>query len=244
MDRQEFQNLDWSKPHYFRITHAYQGRKGRNEGKYKLWGKSVGHIRFGATVLYPKTQGIKREEYFSDDDKKQEGYFPCEMLWECDCSGIPLKPYPEEEKAEKPADRREVYTKKCDICGREFKTICKNLRVCSKACARKRKNKAHKIVSCPECGKEFEQKTGQKFCSEACRYEFNRKKGERERRERREKDPRFHGKCPECGREFLKVTLFQIYCSNKCRDKSQYKKRVFREKEKAKRAENKREAKE
>lgn len=233
MNRQEFQGLDWAKPHYFRITHTDCG------GKYRSFGKATGHIRFGATVLYPRTWGIKRGGNFSNDDKQQESYFPCEMLWECDSAGIPLKPYPEEEKEEEPAEcSREVYTKKCDICGREFKTICKNLRVCSKACARKRKNKAHKIVACLECGKKFEQKTGQKFCSEACRFEFNRKKGEMERKERREKDPRFHGKCPECGKEFSKNTIWQIYCSNKCRDKFLYKKKVLQGKEKAKRAGN------
>jgi hypothetical protein len=49
-----------------------------------------------------------------------------------------------------------------------------------------------KIINCIECGKSFPPKDFRsKFCSDKCRYRFNKRKKRLQRKE--------EGRCPQCG---------------------------------------------
>lgn len=61
--------------------------------------------------------------------------------------------------------------RRCVVCGKEFKTVARNVKYCSEVCRRLDKPiKSVKKKICPICGKEFETTAKNvKYCSKECR---------------------------------------------------------------------------
>lgn len=74
--------------------------------------------------------------------------------------------------------------------------------------------------TCKICGKEFNPKPNELFCSPECRRE-NRNRKQRERY----KKP-VEVKCAHCGKIFETKTTAKKYCSDRCRETSYWKRRA------------------
>lgn len=66
-----------------------------------------------------------------------------------------------------------MYARKCKICNKEFNSVHRDTKFCSKECMGKSYRRYDKDRVCQTCGKEFEQKSSnrgkiQKFCSREC----------------------------------------------------------------------------
>lgn len=233
MTKDEFQAIDWDKPHWFRITYAYPGKR------YGYYGPATGHVRFGATIKWES----KGKRYGKEEIHPKESFFPCEMLWECDSEGNPLKPYP---KGKRPA----AY-KVCKWCWKTFyPEIGQDNKYCCPECRKKAEDekKAKKELNeqkkrqykeslmggdgeviekqCRVCGKFFKTRSGVKvFCSYECfRKDLARKEREAYKKRKELQELR---ECKYCGKKFVPDRAHKIYCSWDCRTKA--------EKERAKR---------
>ena len=91
------------------------------------------------------------------------------------------------------------------------------------------------IKQCLICGKEFEAKNNQKYCSEECRKQKRRQyykknaehyKAYSKQYYRENRDKRLKGRkklikeCTICGTKFTTVYPFQKYCSKACKRKA------------------------
>lgn len=94
-------------------------------------------------------------------------------------------------------------TKKCEVCGKEFKTSHSNKSCCSDRCREKkhREKLKKRTVICETCGKEFTP-TGsyQKYCSKKCR-------------------PSYQKVCEVCGKKFVASKITAKTCSRSCSSK-------------------------
>ena len=70
------------------------------------------------------------------------------------------------------------YSKKCEVCGKEFETEYKHQKYCCEICKRKRDYQRHlvgeRIFVCRFCGKEFKSKKKCAYCSTQCRGRYRR----------------------------------------------------------------------
>lgn len=250
MNREEFQSIDWSKPHFFRITYTYVG-KGSSK-RFASYGMAKNHTRFGATVTYKYT-------YKDGEEGIKDCYFPCEMLWECDEKGNPLLPYSEEIN---PDDMW-----KCPVCSKLFSHKERDGIFCSDRCQEiyklnkeeedRKKGKGPVKKKCEFCGAEFETTDSRKkFCSSKCRKKADSKKRSslREKlKQSREKDMQVMNNkdcnkkiekpktvpdpkipkvkiCSFCGKEFETIDFRKKYCCYECRVKASNKKKSERRK--------------
>lgn len=113
----------------------------------------------------------------------------------------------------------------CPNCGKEFSPFHKSSVYCSHACylefSNKRKRKEKQEKTCVVCGSLFTpHRKDVLYCSDECKkkaYAYKRDTSEKE--------------CLFCGKKFIpKQTRNQLYCSNRCNNKSFYQ----RDKEKIK----------
>lgn len=252
MNREEFQSIDWSKPHFFRITYTYVG-KGSSK-RFASYGMAKNHTRFGATITYKYT-------YKEEEEGVRDAYFPCEMLWECDEKGEPLSPYLKEINPE------DMW--KCPVCSKLFSHKERDSIFCSDRCQEiyklnkeeedRKKGKGPVKKHCEFCGKEFETTySNKKFCSDKCRKRADAKK--RTGLKKKDKSSYVKGKeikkkeiikkeeiqkrgnnknepkipkvkvCEFCGKEFETIDSQRKYCCYDCRVKASNKKRSERRK--------------
>lgn len=73
-------------------------------------------------------------------------------------------------------------------------------------------------VFCQGCGKEFDGKGADRYCSTECRDETRKKRKESSREGVRKT-------CPFCGEEFNPSRSDQVYCTEKCREKAKWEKK-------------------
>ena len=110
---------------------------------------------------------------------------------------------------------KELLTKTCKHCGKEFTTYIKNRVFCSTECSEAHKIRPVYTRVCPVCGKEFTTTYSSKItCSVKCR----------EKRRNILCNPQFYKtytkKCTICGKEFTTNRKNGKYCSTKCREQS------------------------
>lgn len=105
--------------------------------------------------------------------------------------------------------------KKCEYCGKEFKTYCRRSKYCSRDCRNKSMEKREFRI-CKNCGKKFEVRPSDRkiFCSIECYRRWNRGGNQPQYKKRLEKI------CLICGEKFYVQphAVNQIYCSKKCAD--------------------------
>lgn len=110
---------------------------------------------------------------------------------------------------------KELLTKVCKHCGKEFTTYSKLATFCSTECSEAHKIKPTYTRVCTVCGKEFTTTYSSKItCSVKCR----------EKRRNMLMNPTFYQtytkKCEICGKEFTTNRKNGKYCSKKCREQS------------------------
>lgn len=141
-----------------------------------------------------------------------------------------------------------IITKKCEVCGKEFKIkqTGRPPKYCSEKCKRKKeheriKEKRKIIKKCKWCGKTFEGNKKQKYCSKECsnkaklhqtnernKWRYANDEEYRKRHDEYDKEKRKIIKiCPICGREFEGNGRLK-YCSLECREKGNRKKQLER----------------
>lgn len=184
MNREEFQNIDWSKPRFFRITYTSEFKDSNK--RFESFGPAKNHTRFGATITYKYT-------YKEGEEGIRDSYFPCEMLWECNEKGKPILPYVKEIN---PDDMW-----KCPVCSKLFSHKERNSIFCSDRCQEiykankaeedKKNGKGPVKKKCEFCGKEFETTySNKKFCSSKCRKKaYAKKESDLKRKFKPEKNP-------------------------------------------------------
>ncbi|MBR1729187.1 MAG: hypothetical protein IJ728_06640 [Selenomonadaceae bacterium] len=111
----------------------------------------------------------------------------------------------------------------CPRCGKSFIPRSKSQKFCSRDCQyyyneehRKqlRKNNRSQAV-CPICGKSFTPFHNQKYCSQECKFEAQ-KKNVAKYRTKKFNLTSYTKICPFCGKEFTTKFKCKIYCSNPC----------------------------
>lgn len=100
--------------------------------------------------------------------------------------------------------KREIVTKKCERCGKEFETKSPVAKYCSRECI-----EANVPMTCLRCGSPFmakgSHKSRRKFCSNECKYAAKTERATIE------------CKCAYCGKTFEKTRYKATkYCSSKC----------------------------
>ncbi|HEY5576220.1 MAG TPA: HNH endonuclease [Clostridiaceae bacterium] len=120
-----------------------------------------------------------------------------------ECSKINKAQYDKEKHARYKLEKPK-YKKICPSCGLDFETILEKSICCSEKCAALISNNKIEIKKCLNCGKEFNGKRGNLYCSSSCKNKY------------RESVAKYTHKCIFCGKEFKSNAENRTYCSNKC----------------------------
>jgi len=112
---------------------------------------------------------------------------------------------------------RKVFEKKCQQCGKFFKTTKKNQINCSRECGNKvGHEKLKKYYTCQHCGKEFSKDSAyrMKYCSTTCANAAKRIPSEMLKE--REAKKQIQKRCQWCGSDFVTTYPNKKYCSAAC----------------------------